>query len=265
MRKDWIKLVGMLALTFLMTGVLAGCGEQAQDTETDMPAMVDDDAGGTAPAEGGESAPGEESPTAEIPDNAETLADVVDSFTMPTSFRMTMSDGEREQTMAMMMDGQQATKLRVEQAGADASDVMIMDFEGGAMYSYNTGTNEGFKLPVSEEEAADAPMPYDDYDETAKVTGSEEIEGVECWVVETSEMGPEGETATVWIGKKDGLMRQVKQGEEVTTFTISDVNAVDASIFEVPGDVTFEEMPTQMGGPAPQGGPAPGGPMPEGE
>ena len=114
-------------------------------------------------------------------------------------------------------------------------------------------------VPVGEEEAADAPMPYEDYDEEAKVTGSEEINGVDCWVVETAEMGAEGETATVWIGKKDGLMRQVEHGEDVTTFTISDVNAVDASVFEVPDDVTIEEMPTEMGGAVPQGAPMPEG------
>lgn len=254
MRRDWMKLVGMLALAGLMAGALAGCGEQAQEADTDMPIVVDDEGAGVTD----ESASDEGAASAEIPDSAETLADVVGSFTMPTSFRMTVSDGQHSQTMAIMLEGEQATMMRVEQEGAEGSDVMIMDFAGGEMFSFNTGANEGFRMPISAEEAADAPMPYEDYDEDAKITGSEEINGVDCWVVETAEMGSGAETATVWIGKKDGLMRQVKQGEEITTFTISDVNAVDESVFEVPEDVDIEEMP-QMGGAAPQGAPMPEG------
>jgi hypothetical protein len=131
---------------------------------------------------------------------------------------------------------------------------MVMDFDAGEMVSYNTETMEGFSVPVSDQEAADAPMPWEEYDEDANVTGSETVNGVECWVVETA-AGPEGQTATVWIGKEDGLMRQIKQGEETITFTIEDVNSVPDSEFVVPDDVEVQEMPA---GGAMGGGAAPG-------
>jgi len=238
MRSEWMKLAGVCVVVVMMFGVLGGCGEQAQETDVDVP-MVDEPGAGLEP---GETTPGEEPATAAIPDSAETLADVVDSFTMPSSFRMTVDEGGETQTMVMMMDGDQAAKMRMEQEGPDASEVMIMDFAGGQMISYNTGTNEGFRLPISEEEAADAPKPYSDYDEAAKVTGSEEIDGVDCWVLETTTMGQDEGLAQVWIGKKDGLMRQAKQGEEIATLTISDINSVPESEFEVPDDIEISDM-----------------------
>jgi hypothetical protein len=232
----------------LMIGVLAGCGEQTEQVE-ETPVVVDD-----IEAEVG--AEGDEATTdTEIPEDAETMEDVVGSFTMPTSFRMTIEQNGNMQSMAMKMDGEQATKMRIEQDTPQGTEVMVMDFDGGEMVSYNSETKEGFSVPVSEQEAADAPMPWDEYDQDAKVTGSETINGVECWVVETDAAGPEEESATVWIGKEDGLMRQIKQGEETVNFTIEDVNSVPESEFVVPDDIEVTEMPA---GGAMGGGAAPG-------
>ncbi len=229
----------------LIIGVLGGCGEQAQDVDEEMPVITDD-----LEPDNGDAAP-DGTASQDVPDDAETMADVVGSFTMPTSFRMTVEDEQgTAQTMAMKMDGEQATKMRVEHEAPEGAQVMIMDFEGGQMVSYDPSANEGFSMPVSDEEAADAPMPWDDYEETAEIVGSEEINGVDTWIVETGPEGPEGETATVWIGKDDGLIRQVRQGEETLTFTISDVNSVPDDAFEVPDDVEISDMPAPT---APQG------------
>lgn len=226
----------MAALAFV---VLSGCAKQAQDVDMSM----SDDAG-------------PESSTTEIPENAETLADVIDSFSMPSSFRITMEEGDNQQVMAMMMDGEQATKMRVENTTAEGTEIMIMDFEAGQMLSYNTGTNEGFSMPVTSEQTGTPPAPWEDYDESTAVTGSETINGVDTWVVEMEQPDASGETITVtaWIGKEDGLTRQVKQGEKIVTMNISDVNSVPESDFKVPSDVEMTEMP-MMGGPgAPEAG-----------
>jgi outer membrane lipoprotein-sorting protein len=225
-------------LAALIIGVLGGCGEQAQDVDEEMPVITDD----LEPDNGDAAADG--TPSQDIPDDAETMADVAGSFTMPTSFRMTVEDAQgNTQTMAMKMDGEQATNMRIEHEAPEGAQIMIMDFEGGEMVSYDPSTNEGFNMPVSDEEAADAPMPWEDYDEAAEIVGSEEINGVDTWIVEAAPEGPEGEAATIWIGKEDGLMRQVKQGEETVTFTISDLNSVSDDAFEVPDDVEISEMP----------------------
>jgi len=243
MRSDSKKLGwAFVLMAALLVAVLGGCGEQAQEQQDETgeaAVIIEDDAGMENGAATDESTP------AEIPENAETMADIAGSFTMPSSFRMTVEQGDMSQTMAMKMDGEQASKMRIEHQGQQGTEVMVMDFEGGQMVSYNTDTKKGFSVPISDEEAEQAPMPYEDYDESAKVTGSEEINGVDCWVVETEQPGPDGETstATVWIGKKDGLMRQMKQGDETVTFTISDVNDVPDDAFNVPDDVEISEMP----------------------
>ena len=85
-------LIAVLALT-----VLGGCGEQEQEISGDLPEMMDE-----AGAPVGEEMPGE---SAEIPDSAETLADVMASFTMPSSFRMTVEHNGETQNMAMAMNG----------------------------------------------------------------------------------------------------------------------------------------------------------------
>ncbi len=252
MRIDSTKLRwAVVLMAALIVGVLGGCGEQAQETDAEAPVVIDEDLGpdGDGPTD---------DTTAEIPETAETMADITGSFTMPTSFRMTVEEGEMSQSMAMKMDGEQATKMRIEHDGEQGTEIMVMDFEGGEMVSYNTETMQGFSVPITDEEAADAPMPWDEYDETAEVVGSEEINGVDTWIVETEQPGMDGETseATVWIGKEDGLMRQVRQGEETVKFTISDVNSVPDDAFEVPGDVEISEMPSTppMGEGAPGGG-----------
>lgn len=217
-----------VVMAVLVLGALGGCGEQAPDME---PVMIDDidDPGVAEPAE--------------IPEDAETMADVLGSFTMPTSFRMTVEEDGMSQSMALKMDGDQAAKMRIEHESPQGVEVMIMDFEGGQMISYNADTKEGFSVPISEEEAADAPMPWEDYDESFRIVGSEEINGVDCWVVETTDE----EDMRAWIGKADGLMRQVQDGDEIVTFVIDDLNAVPDSEFEVPSDVEISDM--TMGGP----------------
>jgi hypothetical protein len=245
-----MKLRWAFVLMAALLVALGGCGEQAE--ETDSPVMIEDDPGMEVEA------PAEDAPQSEIPETAETMADITGSFTMPGSFRMTVDQGEMTQSMAMKMDDEQASKMRIEHESEQGTEVMVMDFEGGKMVSYNVQTKKGFSVPITDEEAADAPMPYEDYDENAKVTGSEEINGVDTWVVETEQPGPDGETsvATVWIGKEDGLMRQIKQGDETVTFTITDVNDVPDDAFEVPEDVEISEMPATgpMGGGAGGGG-----------
>ena len=158
---------------------------------------------------------------------------------------MTVKESEGEaaeeagQTMTMKMDGARATKMRMQEEGPEGIEVMILDFENGVMLSYNTATNEGFKLPIGEQEAEEAPAPWEDYNPDQKILGSETIDGVDCWIVEiTGDEGP----GKMWIGKQDGLMRRGEAPGGTAVFTITEVNSVPDSAFEVPEGIELSDM-----------------------
>lgn len=186
-------------------------------------------------------------------DGAEELGDVLDAFEMPSSFVMTMKEADAEgpgRKMAMKMDGEKATKVRIEQETASGTEVMIMDLEDEVIYSYDTASNEGMKLPMQAGAAQDAPVePWEQYEAGYKIVGSETMDGVDCWIVEITQ---EGETGRAWIGKQDGLMRRVEAPGETMTITIADVNSVPDSEFEVPAGIEISEMPDMTGGNMPE-------------
>ncbi len=251
MRTGWVVPGSLAMVAVLLMGILGGCGEKPQTSEVvDIP--TPEAAPGVAP-EGA----GTDAPAAEIPESAETLADVLGTFQFPTSFVMTVTTAggdeaaPRSGTMTVMMDGQQMAKMRMEEQGEQGSEVMIMDFENQIMTSYNTKSNEGFQFPISDEEAADAPDPTEGYDPTYRILGSETIDGVDCWKVEVT--GDQGE-GTMWIGKADGLMRKVEAPEGTQTMSYTDINSVSDSVFEVPGDVKLTDMSDLQVPDMPEGG-----------
>ncbi len=230
MRRYQLVLGCVTVATLLVMGLMGGCGEKPQETDMIEPPMP---AG--QPPDGGP-------PAADIPADAETLSDVLGSFQMPTSFVMTIveSSGEAAEEsgarIAMKMDGEQAAKMRMEEEGG--AEVLIMDLGASVMYSYNTSSNEGFKMPLGEEEAQGAPAPWEDYDPEAKVVGSEEMDGVDCWVVEvTGDDGP----GKMWIGKRDGLMRKAEGPDGSAVFTYTDIDAVADSEFDVPEGIEMTD------------------------
>ncbi len=237
MRRYQLVLGCVTVATLLVMGLMGGCGEKPQETDMIEPPMSVDQ-----PPDGGPPA-GADTPAADIPAGAETLSDVLGSFQMPTSFVMTVTESSGEAAeepgarIAMKMDGEQAAKMRMEEEGG--AEVLILDMEASTMYSYNTSTNEGFKMPLAEEEAQDAPAPWGDYDPEAKVVGSEEMDGVDCWVVEvTGDDGP----GKMWIGKRDGLMRKAEGPDGSAVFSYTDIDAVADSEFEVPEGIELADM-----------------------
>ncbi len=230
----------VVIVALFAAALMGGCGEKPQAREAGevMPTPGPTESGEAPPAEG-------EAAAADIPESAEKLGDVMGSFTMPSSFVMTVKESEAEaageagQTMTFKMDGARAARMRMQEESAEGTEVMILDFENGVMLSYNTGSGHGFKFPIGEEEVEEVPAPWEDYDPEHKVLGGETIDGVDCWIVEvTSDEGP----GKMWIGKQDGLMRKAEAPDGMAVFTITEVDSVPDSAFEVPEGIELSDM-----------------------
>ncbi len=238
MRIGSVTLGCLAVVALLLIGVMAGCGEKPDTGEVSIP--TPETAPGTVPDEGSAQAP-----AADIPESAETMADVLETFQIPSSFVMTVTtqaegeEPEQSGTMTVMMDGPQMAKMRMEEEGEEGSEVMIMDFEGNVMISYNTATKEGFQFPLNEDEAENVPDVTEGYNPDYRILGSETVDGVDCWIVEVT--GEEGE-GKMWIGKADGLMRKAEAPEGTQIMSYTDINEVSESVFDVPEDIELADM-----------------------
>jgi hypothetical protein len=239
MRK--LRTLAVLVCVISLAGLvmLAGCGEQDETPiEATSPDMQTPESDSPAPA-------GEEEPIDDTADEAtgedvEMLADVIKKW--PESFVMTATVEDKEtgettvSTVAMRMGDEKPLKIKAEVAEGAA----IMDYENEVMYSWVSGTGTAMKMDLKPM-GDSAANPYTDVDPSAEITGSETIDGVECWVVETT--GDEGETATTWLAKDNGLMQRVESGEVVMTYDYEQIGEVPDSEFEVPEGMQIEEMP----------------------
>ncbi|MFW6155698.1 MAG: hypothetical protein ACOC7J_00150, partial [Armatimonadota bacterium] len=117
-------------------------------------------------------------------DGAQVLADVIKKW--PESFIMTQRITEKETdrtitfTAAMKMGEQKPLKMKTEIENGG----MVIDYEEKVQYMWDTSTSTAFKRDLSEMEAQQE-NPYAHVDPDTKITGSETIDGVECWIVET--------------------------------------------------------------------------------
>jgi hypothetical protein len=78
-------------------------------------------------------------------------------------------------------------------------------------------------------------------DPNTEITGSETIDGVECWVAETTD--DEGDTVTTWVAKDNGLMQRMESDEIIITYDYEQIGEVPDSEFEVPEGMEIREMP----------------------
>ncbi len=235
-------LIVLLAAAMLLV-FIAGCPKAPDSGETVTPDTMPPDVGG----EPGADADAVDAPVA-IPESAATLGEAMAAFQMPSSFEMTMLIGDEDtQSMVMKMDGADAVAFRAE----SDEGIMIVNVAEKAMYMYNPEDNSALKMPLGDDNA-DMPNPYDLYEDDLKITGSETIDGVDCWVIDSP--GGEGTSGTAWIDKANGLMRQAIEGDTVISITYDRVDEVPDSEFELPEGATVQEFdPSAIGGaPAPE-------------
>jgi len=237
MKRVELKHVLMLVVVAALVITIAGCPKAKAPDE-----IIPEDQMPEGVANMPEDTPADSGATVAIPDSVSTLGEAMPAFDMPTSFEMTVQAGDEDaETLMMKMDGTEAVAFK---AVTDEGTVII-DMADRAMYMYDPEKNEALKMPMGDEDE-DMPNPYDFYSDDLKVSGSETIDGVDCWVVE----GTENEDAPgkAWIGKADGLMRQAQDGDDLIKFTYTRINEIPDSEFELPADVTIQDMAAMMEG-----------------
>jgi hypothetical protein len=236
MKRLGIVLGCVCVFGLLMMVALGGCAEQPQDTTgvEPPPPMENGEAGA---ADGDESAEATDGEAAS--EDVETLADLVDQW--PESFVMTqkVTDTETDETttfeMAMKMGEEQPLKVRMEMQQGGA----LIDYEERVQYAWTAESGTVMKMDLSETQM-EHENPYADIDPDSKITGSETIDGVECWIVETTDT--EGKTVTSWVSKEHGLMQRTETENTVVEYEYQQIGSVPDSEFQVPEGMTIEEV-----------------------
>lgn len=147
--------------------------------------------------------------------------------------------------MVQMADGKQS-RMKMEQD----KGWVIMDSVGGFMIAYDAEKGAAMKLPIQDEddfEMDDMPLRVDDIDSDVEVQRTETLDGVECYVVESTLPG-ETEKATMWIDKEFGLIRKMENKEDSMTLKFSRINELTDDDFKVPAGVKVEDMSEMLKG-----------------
>lgn len=244
MRRLGIVLGCVCVMALLMMGALGGCGEQQQETE--MPAMTDQGPGpaDTAPDEDAEAPETDES--AEMTDDsgeapsgdAKKLADVMKKW--PESFIMTArvtdknSGQTNTSTHAMKLSGTEPLKIKTQMQGGG----MILDHEDRVMYSWDASSDTATKMAMPEMEDS-AETPYGEVNPDTKITGSETVSGVDCYVTETTE---DGSTVKTWVAKDNGLMHKMEAPDVTVEYEYEQIGSVPDSEFQVPEGLEIQEV-----------------------
>jgi len=191
--------------------------------------------GGPGPTPAGPArTPQAEAPADESGAAPSTLGEAVNARAELESYEMAMvlPDGKKATQLVKLEDGETA-RVKVITEG---EEWMLVDRTEGVIYAYSPDMEAAIKLPpeVSKgEESKTVTIDVDSFDPAVPIVGSETIDGTDCWVVDAT-LGEEKKETKVWVGKEDGLLRQVEREGEVVKFTYDKINAVPDSEFELP-------------------------------
>jgi len=238
-RHSTIALIVLLVAA--LTLCVSGCGKKEAETS----------AGGPAPSATTSAQPTDEQPAPQPSEAAseggigDKLSKLLASVKPPSSYEMTIippaGTDAGAMTSIMKMSGGKPVKAKM----LHEDGWVITDLEAKVMYMHDKemGENVAVRMPLQTDQQADAAAQSDFVDQDAAITGSDTVDGVECWVYSTTAGGA---THKVWVGKKDGLPRQTESEEGVAKFQYSRINKIKDSEFDLPEGVEVTEMP-QMG------------------
>jgi hypothetical protein len=216
------SVVGLICIaTLLGLCLLEGCPEQAEDPVGQVPQPTPD-----PEAEAGAGVGAGTDVTME-----EIIAKWPSSFVMTQTLTKEGSEEEMVVVASVKMgdEGPEKIKTQVDEGAG------LIDFAGKTMYMWETGATTAMKMAIPEEAA----NPYEDVDLATEIAGEDVVDGVECWVTETTKDDTQVRT---WWGKDDGLMRRVESGDTVSLFEYEQIGSVPESEFELPEGMTVKEM-----------------------
>jgi len=177
-----------------------------------------------------------------------TLAEAVKARAELESYEMAMvlPDGKKVTQLVKLEDGEMARAKVI----TEGDEWMLVDRTESVIYAYSPEMETAMKMPMEGGEGEGTEMPtidVDSFDPAVPIVGSETIDGTDCWVMDTT-LKQEEKESKVWVGKEDGLLRQVEAEGEVVKFTYDKINAVPDSEFELPEGIEIMDMSEMMKG-----------------
>ncbi len=159
-----------------------------------------------------------------------------------TSYKATMQQGAQKATQYIKMVNGKPSRMRIE-AGPNW---VLVQLDKKKAYIYNPQMNVAMVAPTDKGELAKAGEIDDTkmIEKEAKKVTSGALDGMDCWVVEVGGKNP----ATVWIDKKQGLLRQIQEKDKTIKMKVEDVNGVENKIFELPAGTKTKDMAEVMKG-----------------
>ena len=245
MRTRHSSLTLIVVLVAVLALYVSGCGKkEAAPTGQAM-----------SPPTSTSAQPTVEQPTTEKASEGASAGGIGDKFSKllasakpPSSYEMKIipPSGPDQKPMSALFKMVDRKPVKAKMMNPDGEGWILTDYEAKAMYMYNAKEDKIIKMPVKMNEQGKVAAPADFVDSSAKVTGADTVDGVKCWVYSTT---AGGNSEKVWIGKKDGLPRQVESNDGIIKFEYLRINSVPDSEFELPSGVEVMDMPTMPGTP----------------
>ncbi len=207
--------VPVVLAVFVVASMLVGCPKAPEPLDD---ALVPDDIAGI-------------DPTAE----PTTLAEALAMVTAPNSMEIVLDIDGQKMTQRVLYENGQPAKMVMQ--SAELGDTLIyIDVAAKHMVIYDPSDNTAIESELDDESAGDFTEILVNADNLVKevdILSVEDVNGVSCWVVETTMEGEEAK-AKVWIDREFGLIRQIDDGETPITIEYSRLNEIPEAEFEVP-------------------------------
>jgi len=207
--------------------VISGCPKAPSDVEA--PPMLEMPPPEAVPDEAASAEPG-------------TLAEALNTVTAPDSYEMTMTIDDKDMVQLVALTDGVVVKVVIK----DETGTIFIDMAEKTMIAYNPEDKTATSMPMGEGE--DMPVVGTDMlDQDVEIIATEDVDGVACWVVETTAKGKD-EKAKIWIDKETGLMRKGDADGETMVFKYDRFNEVADDEFDLPAGVEVTDLSDVMGG-----------------
>jgi len=222
-----VKILLVTLSVFVLMAVISGCPKAPSDVEA--PPMLEMPPPEAVPDEAASAEPG-------------TLAEALNTVTAPDSYEMTMTIDDKDMVQLVALTDGVVVKVVIK----DETGTIFIDMAEKTMIAYNPEDKTATSMPMGEGE--DMPVVGTDMlDQDVEIIATEDVDGVACWVVETTAKGKD-EKAKIWIDKETGLMRKGDADGETMVFKYDRINEVADDEFDLPAGVEVTDLSDVMGG-----------------